>query len=99
MIYPTVRGSLVDMTVSALLIRLRDPALMDGLRARLSAEPRCTPGPDREGTMAAVLEFETAAEGEELHDWLHSLPGVCVIDVVSTLHDHGPAAAREGVHA
>ena len=87
------------MTVSAILIRLRDPALMDGLRARLVAEPRCTPGPDRGGTLAAALEFETADEGEALHAWLHALPGVCLVDVVRTLHDHGPAAAREGVPA
>ena len=96
MIYARARGSLGGMTVSAILIRLREPALLDGLRAHLSAEPRCTPGPDRAGTMAAVLEFETAEEGEALHGWLHTLPGVCVIDVVRSLHDHGPARARPG---
>ncbi len=96
--YPGLRLT-GDMTVSAILIRLRDPAQMDALRVRLAAEPRCTPGPDRGGALAAVLEFETADEGEALHAWLHAQPGVCLVEVVSTLHDHGSAAAREGVSA
>lgn len=84
------------MTVSAILIRLREPGPTTRLRAALAEEDRCTAGPDRDGTLAAVLEFETADEGEELHGWLHTLPGVCAVDVVSTLHHHPDPPLHEG---
>lgn len=84
------------MTVSAILIRAGDEDQGARLRGLLEAEPRCTPGPARDGTLAAVLEFETAEEGEALHGWLHRLPGVRAVDVVSTLHHHEDLMLHEG---
>lgn len=84
------------MTVSAIIIRADDETQATWLRPLLEAEPRCTPGPARGSDLAAVLEFQTAGEGESLHGWLHSLPGVRAVDVVSTLHHHPGPLPHEG---
>jgi hypothetical protein len=84
------------MSVSAIIIRTGGPAEAARVRSLIDGEPRCTPGPARGGDLAAVLEFETAEDGEALHARLHALPGVRVIDVVATLLDPAGRLPHEG---
>lgn len=70
------------MTVSGIIIRTDGPEELARIQAALAAEPRCQPGPCEGGAQAAVLEFGSMDEAEELHAWLHALPGVRCVDVV-----------------
>ena len=88
------------MIISGVLIRTDDEAALAGLRPQLAAEERVTLGPSAGGTQAAALAFRDFEEGESLHEWLLSLPGVRVVDVVRAEYlERPPAAARRAEEA
>ena len=72
------------MITSGLVITLSaDAALATQVIAQVSARPEFTPGARKDRWLPAAMEACDDAASRDLHDWLHALPGVEYVDVVS----------------
>ena len=71
------------MITSGLVITLSaDAALAAQAVAELSARSEFTPGERNDRWLPMAMEARDDTESRELHDWLHTLPGVDYVDVV-----------------
>jgi hypothetical protein len=72
------------MITSGLVITLSaDAALAAQAVAAISARPEFMPGERNARWLPVAMEAHDDAESRNLHDWLHALPGVEYVDVVS----------------
>ncbi len=72
------------MITSGLVITLSlDAALAAQVIPTLSTRHEFTPGERNDRWLPVAMEARDDAESRELHDWLHALPGVEFVDVVS----------------
>ena len=72
------------MITSGLVITLSpDAALAAQAIAKVSARPEFMPGARNDRWLPVAMEAHDDAESRDLHDWLHALPGVAYVDVVS----------------
>lgn len=72
------------MITSGLVITLSaDAALAAQVIAKVSARPEFTPGERNDRWLPVAMEAHDDAASRDLHDWLHALPGVEYVDVVS----------------
>ena len=72
------------MITSGLVITLStDAALAAQAIAQVSARHEFTPGARNDRWLPAAMEACDDAASRDLHDWLHALPGVEYVDVVS----------------
>lgn len=72
------------MITSGLVITLRsDPGLAAQVMATLAAHHEFMLGEPNDRWLPVVMEALDDATSRDLHDWLHALPGVEYVDVVS----------------
>ena len=72
------------MITSGLVITLSaDAALAAHAIASVSARPEFTLGGRNDRWLPVAMEAHDDAASRDLHDWLHALPGVDYVDVVS----------------
>jgi hypothetical protein len=86
------------MSISGLVITLSgDEALAGRALAAVTAEPRLMLGPVDGRRLPAVLEAREAGEDREVFEWLRSLEGVALVDVVYV--DFGDQTPPGGMEA
>lgn len=72
------------MITSGLVITLSaDAALAMQAVAAVGTRPEFTRGERNDRWLPVAMEAQDDAESRNLHDWLHALPGVEYVDVVS----------------
>ena len=72
------------MITSGLVLTLSsDATLAAQAVARLTARPELTPGERNDRWVPVAMEARDDEASRDLHDWLHALPGVEFVDVVS----------------
>ena len=72
------------MITSGLVITLSsDATLAAQAIAKLGARPEFTLGERNDRWLPMAMEARDDVESRERHDWLHALPGVEFVDVVS----------------
>lgn len=75
--------------ISGLVIRLtQDDTLADTARRAVGQHASIEMGSPNAANLPVVLETATAAESQELTDWLKALPGVEHVDVTFTCFDN-----------
>ncbi len=72
------------MITSGLVITLStNPAFAAQAIAKVSARSEFMPGVGNDRWLPVAMEAHDDTESRDLHDWLHALPGVEYVDVVS----------------
>ena len=72
------------MPISGLLITLSaDEAIRSSTRDLVAKRPELTVGTPNDRWLPVALEARDDEHSREVHDWLHALPGVEYVDVVS----------------
>jgi hypothetical protein len=79
------------MSISGLIVTLRDdPRLMRQALDAIAARPEFTPGKLSGRWLPLVLEASDDEACRASHDWLNSLPGVDLVEVVHVEFEPGP---------
>lgn len=87
------------MIISGLLLTLsKDPRMADRALATLRARPEFLLATCHQRWLPVVVEVPDVATSRDLHDWLHTLPGVDFVDVVQVSFEEDSLEPSPGGH-